>query len=85
MCVCNPDRSPVGINRCDTAPTPTGFAQIVGDYFPVIHQRIFSSSSFASNEEILAFKVLSLNCRVHFNAGIARAPIISRKAEPMKL
>jgi hypothetical protein len=26
MCVCNPDRSPVGINRCDAAPTPTGFA-----------------------------------------------------------
>jgi len=28
MCVCNPDRSPVGINRCDAAPTPTGFAEI---------------------------------------------------------
>jgi hypothetical protein len=31
MCVCNPDRLPVGINGCDTAPTPTGFAEIVGD------------------------------------------------------
>jgi len=29
MCVCNPDRSPSGINRWDTAPTPTGFAEIV--------------------------------------------------------
>jgi hypothetical protein len=27
----NPDRSPVGINRCDTAPTPSGFAEIIGD------------------------------------------------------
>jgi hypothetical protein len=37
MCVCNPDRSPVGINRGDAAPTPTGFAEIVSDDFPVIH------------------------------------------------
>jgi hypothetical protein len=37
MCVCNPDRSPVGMNRCDTAPTPTGFAEIVRDYFPLLH------------------------------------------------
>ncbi len=35
MCVSNPDRSPLGINRCDTAPTPTGFAEIVCDDFPV--------------------------------------------------
>jgi hypothetical protein len=37
MRVCNPDRSPVGINRCDAAPTPTGFAEIVSDDFPVLH------------------------------------------------
>jgi hypothetical protein len=35
--VSNPDRSPVGINRRDTAPTPTGFPEIVGDYFPEFH------------------------------------------------
>jgi hypothetical protein len=29
--VSNPGLSPVGINRCDTAPTPTGFAEIVSD------------------------------------------------------
>jgi hypothetical protein len=28
MCVGNKDRSPGGINRCNTAPTPTGFAEI---------------------------------------------------------
>jgi hypothetical protein len=33
MCVCNPDRSPVGIYRCDTAPSPTGFAEIISDDF----------------------------------------------------
>jgi hypothetical protein len=37
MCVCNPDRSPVGINRRKTTPTPTGFTEIVGDDFPVLH------------------------------------------------
>ena len=35
MRVHNPDRSPVGVNRCDIAPTPTSFLEIVGDYFPV--------------------------------------------------
>jgi hypothetical protein len=37
VCVRNPDRSPVRINRSDAAPTPAGFAEIVGDYFPVPH------------------------------------------------
>jgi len=32
-----PSPSPVGIHSGDTAPTPTGFAEIVGDDFPVIH------------------------------------------------
>jgi hypothetical protein len=41
MCVCNPDRSPIGINRGDAAPTPTSFAEIVGDDFPIFH---FTSS-----------------------------------------
>jgi hypothetical protein len=27
----------VGINRCDAVPTPTGFAEIVSDYFPILH------------------------------------------------
>jgi hypothetical protein len=31
MRVSNPDRSPVTINRRDVTPTPTGFAEIVGD------------------------------------------------------
>jgi hypothetical protein len=37
MCVCNEDRSPVGIHGCNAAPTPTGFAEIVSDFFPVLH------------------------------------------------
>ena len=32
MCVCNPDRSPVRINRLDAAPTPTGFGEIVSAF-----------------------------------------------------
>jgi hypothetical protein len=37
MCVCNPDCSPARIHSRDAAPTPTGFAQNVSDYFPVPH------------------------------------------------
>ena len=37
MCVCNPDRSPIGIHCCNAAPASTGFAGIVSDDFPVLH------------------------------------------------
>jgi hypothetical protein len=37
MCVCNPDRLPLGINRRDTAQAPTGFAEIVCDDLSVLH------------------------------------------------
>jgi hypothetical protein len=37
MRVCNKDRSPARVPSCDTAPTPTGFAEIVSDGFPVLH------------------------------------------------
>jgi hypothetical protein len=33
----DPDRSPVGINCSNAAPTPTGFAEFVGNSFPVLH------------------------------------------------
>ena len=33
MRVSNEDRSPAGINPCDTAPTPAGFAEFVSDDF----------------------------------------------------
>jgi hypothetical protein len=36
MCISNEDRSPARIHSLDAAPTPTGFAKIVGD-FPVLH------------------------------------------------
>src|SRR4029450_13195311 len=58
VCVCNRDRSPVGINRWDAAPTPTGFAEIVSDNFPVINGsgfRLFcspQSKSFAECQVI---------------------------------
>ena len=35
MCVCNPDCSAVLVHTCDTVPTPTGFAEIVGDCFSI--------------------------------------------------
>jgi len=41
MRVSNEDRSPRRIDRCNTAPTPTGFAQIIRDDLPVIHTARF--------------------------------------------
>jgi len=37
MCVNNPDCSPARVRSCDTASTPTGFAEIVSDDFPGFH------------------------------------------------
>jgi hypothetical protein len=37
MCIDNPDCSPLRIHTCNTVPTPTGFAEIVSDDFPVFH------------------------------------------------
>jgi hypothetical protein len=37
MRVCNPDCPPLTINGRNTAPTPTGFAEIVGDDLPLFH------------------------------------------------
>jgi hypothetical protein len=35
--VCNPDFAPFAIHRPHPAPTPSGFAEIVSDYFPILH------------------------------------------------
>src|SRR5436309_8521636 len=48
MRVSNPDRSPVRIDGCDAAPTPTGFAEIVSDYFPVL-QRVGADWPYTLN------------------------------------
>jgi hypothetical protein len=37
--VSNEDRLPARIHGCNAAPTPTGFAQIVSDDFPVLYTR----------------------------------------------
>jgi hypothetical protein len=37
MCIGNKDYSPLCGHACDATPTPTGFAEIIGDYFPVLH------------------------------------------------
>jgi hypothetical protein len=37
MRVTYPDRLPFGINRYDTAQTPTDFTEIIGDNFPRLH------------------------------------------------
>jgi hypothetical protein len=37
VCVSNPDCPPLTINGRNAAPTPSGFAEIVSDYFPILH------------------------------------------------
>ena len=39
------DRSPFAIYRRDTAPTPSGFSEIVSNYFPVLHARSIVSGT----------------------------------------
>ena len=41
VCVSNEDGSTVGINRCNTAPGPTGLTELICDYFPVPHLERF--------------------------------------------
>jgi len=40
MRVSNPDGSPFGVHSCDAAPTPTGFAEIVSNYLPLLTRLI---------------------------------------------
>jgi hypothetical protein len=56
VCVCNPDRSPVGINRCDTAPTPTGFAEKADHR--AIHFRIKAAAANACTQDTSQSKIL---------------------------
>jgi hypothetical protein len=46
MRVSNPDCSPIVVNRWDAAPTPSGFAKIVRDDFPVFRpmSKVFDSN-----------------------------------------
>jgi hypothetical protein len=39
MCISNEDRSPMRVHSGNTAPGPTGLAELVSDYFPILHHR----------------------------------------------
>jgi len=41
MCVSHEDRSPFAIHGCDAAPTPSGFAEVVGNQLPIFHAGAF--------------------------------------------
>jgi len=43
MCISNKDCAAVGINRCDTAPRPTGLAELVSDDFLELHVELGGS------------------------------------------
>jgi hypothetical protein len=49
MRVSNEDRSPARMHGGEAAPTPTGFAEIVGDYLPLLHA--MDCASFALPEQ----------------------------------
>jgi len=67
MRVCNPDRSPVGINRRHAASTPTGFAGIVSDDFSVFHAHPHRDNGkghiVAAEEKLTAFLELEWTIR----------------------
>ena len=58
MCVYNPDRSPFTVQTWDAAPTPSGFAEIVSDDFPVLHLELCS-------RDCLLFKTTPNNSEQH--------------------
>src|SRR5947208_15684307 len=76
MRVSNPDCSPVGINRRNTAPTPTGFAEIVGDYFPVLHLRRTAWLSFTAFSALTTLRFFRIADRR--GAGPRRAAALMR-------
>ena len=53
VCVHNPDRPPFKINSGDPAQAPTGFVEIVGDDFPVLHGRFRQLISVVSGRFVL--------------------------------
>jgi hypothetical protein len=65
MCVSNEDCSPGRIDRCNTAPTPTGFAEVVRDDFPVLHRSVFAVTAiFARIARITSrARAVSMNLR----------------------
>src|SRR5712692_9061778 len=52
MRVSNEDCSPVGVHARDVAPTPTGFAQIVSDALPILHERPSFKASYKYRQSI---------------------------------
>jgi hypothetical protein len=50
MCVSNLDRLPIAIHRCNTAPTPSGFAEIVSDDFQYFTGPVKISEGFRSRK-----------------------------------
>ena len=61
MRVCNPDRSPLAIQGRNPAQTPTGFAEIVSDDFPIFH--VMSSAGPFRRTAWLSFTVLSARAK----------------------
>jgi hypothetical protein len=76
MRVRNPERSPVGINRWETAPTPTGLAEIVGDDFPILHAHehiIVRLAIFDGQCAVIKSPPLFRRTRLDFLLGISPA------------
>jgi hypothetical protein len=56
------DGSTRGINRCNAAPTPTGFAEFVGDDFPVLHVDSILRFSSVQSGHMVSLGKLRADC-----------------------
>jgi hypothetical protein len=77
MRVSNPDRSPVGINRRNTAPTPTGFAEIVSDDLAVITRTMFDILSTICQDAQACGDVDSASSMPNESAQFSRCRLVT--------
>src|SRR6266403_2136148 len=81
MCVCNKDRSPARIHGCNTAPTPTGFAEIVGDDFPNASScRAYADEEFGPE----ALQMQAFRLRLLTFAGSSRLMATAQASSPLR-
>jgi hypothetical protein len=81
MCVCNKDRSPARIHGCNTAPTETGFAEIVSDYFPNASScRAYADEEFGPE----ALQMQAFRLRLLTFAGSSRLMATAQASSPLR-
>ena len=81
MRINNENCVPVGINRRDTAPTPTGSAEFVGDYFPNASScRAYADEEFGPE----ALQMQAFRLRLLTFAGSSRLMATAQASSPLR-